>query len=128
MLVLSAPAAAQPTGQWLCISDQATGFTFESGKWRPTNFKAGDRYIIRRSKLKGVAWEVQNFGSKDIWPVATCDEDFNSYKFLFCHGFYEFKFNAASNRFLKAYLLGYYTNTREGEDTPSIEIGTCSEI
>jgi len=134
--ILPTGAAAQATGDWLCIADQSTGFSNHSGTWRSVDFNAGTRYIIKRSQRQGVAWEVQEFGKPALIPTAICKADFNQFKLLFCEGLgSDFRFNAATGRFLNTYLIGYYSYVpgqplmdKDGADTPSMEIGTCSAL
>lgn len=131
------PAAGQTGPAWLCITDQSTGFTNESGSgWRAADFKAGRRYLIKRGNREGVAWEVREFGDASPIPAAVCSEDFTELKVLSCRGILtEFKFNGASGRFLRTYIGGYWTYTPNHEffgsdsgDTPILEIGTCSSL
>lgn len=130
-----APTAvsAQSAGDWLCIGDQVTGFSKKGGVWHSVDFTAGTRYIIKRSAVQGYAWEVREFGSSAILAVALCKADFNEAQFLFCTGLGgEFRFNSRTLRFLNAYLIGYVPGdtafSKDGSDTPSIEIGTCSKL
>jgi hypothetical protein len=49
--LLPAAAATPPTGPFLCILDQSTGFAFDaqSKSWRETNFRAGKKLILKRT-------------------------------------------------------------------------------
>lgn len=39
----------------LCIEDSATGFNWTAGKWKQTNFKAGDRYVVSKLSVDEIA-------------------------------------------------------------------------
>lgn len=131
----STPAMAQVTA-WLCIADNALGFSKSSGSWAPARFTPGDKYVIRASQQQGVAWEVRLFGSQNPLADAICKQTFTSMKILNCTGILtEFHFNASTSRFIRTYLGGYWTYIpgdkmfgNDNSDTPYIEIGTCSAI
>jgi hypothetical protein len=149
MLLLTAAAApiALPVfaqDAYLCISDSATGLSFDKAtkKWDPTYLRAGNKYVFRRIKpeekqtflpdLPQVAWELFPFGKNGLY--ALCDE-FDSSNWIFCQyggtNTYDFQFNKNNSRFQLYYPYGYlYTppNFDEGNDTPFIEIGTCSPL
>ncbi len=125
---------------WLCITDKSNGFVYNTilKEWRDATFRVErNRYIIRKSDQGGNAFEVRKFGQPSGFPEAICKDGFEKGAgvFLHCNGFMgQFKFNRKTNRFLKTYLGGYWTyapgvnDTREGDDTPSIDIGTCSPL
>ena len=135
--VLPGAAVAQSSRTWLCISDKSTGFSNETvSGWRSADFTAGDRYIVKQGSQASGAWVVQPFGEENPFAAMTCPNDFTSDKILHCRGMLtEFKFNAGTGRFLRAYLGGYWTYVpgnpffgKDRGDTPQIEIGTCASL
>ena len=88
--------------------------------------------FVTKSKSKEYAWEVKKLG--DSFVVAYCKYDFSEYGALACESIYEFRMNNKNLRFIRVYPLGYWTDnvkgnpSKEGEDTPYIEIGKCSPL
>ncbi|MCI0400811.1 MAG: hypothetical protein L0Y67_08830 [Gammaproteobacteria bacterium] len=128
-----APLSAQAE-QYLCITDQVTGFAFNAAtkQWERTSFEAGSKYVIAESQS-----ETSTFNVKEIEPspaLLLCTSSFNETGFLFCEGFVgSFKFNRKNGRYLRAHLFGYfnvipgaYEITDATSDPPYIEIGKCS--
>lgn len=115
---------------YLCIPDLATGFAYQKNidKWVTTKFNvSGEKYLLTKNN-KGI-WEWRNFGEKS--PGIYCEEDFNEYGYISCSGFSQISFNNKNLRFLKIYKIGYVNKGiagKEGEDTPSMEIGTCTPL
>lgn len=138
MLFIAGNATAQDA--YLCIEDMATGFKYNeaSKEWERTNFKSGDKYLLTRAKEDSVIkakWELKRFGEDDSCG-SYCEKDFNSLGNLWCRGLYNFSMNKNTNRFLLAYLVGYYQDNnpasggrqKEGGDSPFIAIGKCSAL
>lgn len=135
-VVLLLTATSAWAESYLCISDQAAGFSFNKGqkKWSATTFQANNKYIIKRPPTgTNIEWFVTKFGSNDF-ATAFCARDFEDSGVLFCAGLRDFKFNKKNMRFLSTYSIGYFSDSpdsewsKEGGDTPSMEIGTCSLI
>jgi hypothetical protein len=145
--LLPVRAAIQPTGPYLCIVDQATGFSFDkkSKLWKPTNFAAGQKYVLKRvpngalDKYNAViaggdhaVWGVWEFGD-ETFAVAFCADDVISNGYLWCRGGSAVivNFNLQSLRFQRTYT-GFYASDlsvpEEHADTPVIEIGKCTAI
>jgi hypothetical protein len=70
----------------LCIQDAATGFNWESGKWKQANFKAGDRFIV--SKL--TRDEILKLESASCSPANVPDEFFGFRSVSACYTIKEF--------------------------------------
>lgn len=121
---------------YLCIADLATGFAFDKkqGTWGNTNFKPTGKYLVSKAMNKESNWEIKEVG--DSMAFAFCKDDFSENGSLPCGGFYEFRMNRNTLRFLRAYLIGYWTDgpkspdrlPSEGADTPAIHIGKCSPL
>jgi hypothetical protein len=129
---------------YLCIPDRVTGFVFnkESG-WQTSNFTTDQKYLLTRPNEderkilthlnKKAAWVVREIGGH--YPRAVCASEMNAQGFIFCDGLPDFKFNLKQNKYLSAYLTGYYNDDEEpdspfaeGKNTPYIEIGKCSPL
>lgn len=151
---LPAARAAPPTGPFLCIVEQATGFAFDrqSKSWHAANFRAGHKLIVKRTDralservpmLEVGAWAVWDFGD-DSEPEYQCGSEFSEVGVLWCEGTRVldalFGLNIRSHRFItdspygyiQAGLPGYLgvdgKPLPEGSNTPSIEIGTCASL
>jgi hypothetical protein len=130
-----AQAAQEPARGWACASQKTTGFSNASGEWISVDFAVQAKYVILPGRVAGTAWEVRS-GSRSDLVEAACPEDFSRLEVLHCRGtMTELKFNRATGRFLRAYLAGYWSYTpnapffsKDGGDTPLLEIGTCSKL
>ena len=115
---------------YLCIPETSAGFTFNKSqqKWVSTNFRVdGKKYLLSKSK-KG-DWEWKKFGQQN--SLEWCDGDFDEFGYLKCQLLGTITINKNTLRFQNYYPIGYVnksTTGNEGEDTPYIEIGTCSAI
>ena len=65
----------------ICIEDQAVGFNWKDGGWRKTNFKSGDRYIVRKLSAQEVdaekpmiCTEKQSNGFAGFQQISACYE------------------------------------------------------
>jgi len=139
---VSWPVAAQAQS-YLCIAESSAGIKFDksSKSWHPSADKSTTKYLITRPQpdfpLPKVSWVVRAFGEDNV--ISWCDEDFNKVGSLYCSGFgHEIKMNRNSNRFLLAYLDGYWLDKGdgardfrgqvEGDNEPHLKIGRCSKI
>lgn len=131
-LLFSIEARASDT--YLCLTEQTTGFSFDSARktWKSADFGSAKKIAITRSKAKSYAWDAREVG--DSQPGATCENDFNDAGNLFCSGVFELRFNRRQLRFLYVYPIGYWSDgdgkgsAREGENTPAMAIGTCKPL
>jgi len=141
-LLLSLLTTASYAGDsYLCVTEKVTGFIYDKaiGDWSVTSFNPDRQYVVSRARADGVAWEVVQVG--ETLPSAQCKSDFSSAGNLSCEGFHQFKMNRTNQRFLHAYLMGYWSDHsnetrtkgnpflfKEGENTPFVEIGTCRPL
>jgi hypothetical protein len=124
-----APAIALADAQaYLCIADQAVGFTYDKNlsAWKSTFFGVKDeRYFL---KLKDKHWRWSKLGSS----VESACNDFTSAGTIGCVGTEEVLFNRTTLRYQLYYPFGYIAQMTfesfEGSDTPYIEIGRCSAM
>jgi hypothetical protein len=126
---------------WLCIVENATGFSFDSRtkKWEPMHFNVDNRrYVVKKTTDTKHPWEVRKFGPQSSLADAWCEEGFNEAGFLHCSGLGgKFVLNRHTGRF-QAYFTGSYVSFNpkssyeifrsDGGDTPFIAIGNCSVI
>lgn len=132
VLVLATAADAQTPAtaqKYLCIADHATGFEFNlrAKGWRPSHFKADERYIVRKTGNSG-SWSVFKFGFKSPSCTGTDLKSGQNNYFNCLLG--EFVFHTGDLRYLYFYR-GSYLGSKGKEnspDTPFIEIGECSPI
>ena len=150
-LCVSTATHGQP---YLCISDMATGFVYESKRWRIANFHAGTKYLIKEDKKGNAAranahaelvqrlqqqgvpistiplerpqWIIQIFGS----TIELTDQCYVNGGTLSCDGSHEFRLNFETMKFLNAHTQGYWNPDAETSTVtvPYIEVGTCSSL
>lgn len=140
-LLSLAATAACAADSYLCVTQMVTGFVYDkdAGEWSSASFNANRRYVVSRARVDGFAWEVVQVG--ETRPSTLCKSDFTGAGNLSCEGSHQFKMNRTNRRFLHAYLMGYWTDRsgepgamgnpylfKEGENTPFVEIGTCSPL
>jgi hypothetical protein len=130
-----APVAAHPQS-WVCVADQAAGFTFNraANEWRSSVIPATEKFLVTRSDRPNFKWAVKPVGADT--PVALCGADFSDQGYLVCEGFELFRFNRKNLRFVSVHLHGYFSDSvpgvksefPEGEVTPKMAIGKCSQL
>jgi hypothetical protein len=140
LLLASSGARAQEVSSYICVTDMATGFRFDQGSktWQQARFNASSKYIVSRPKERSMfSWELREVGSQDTRGF--CKNDFNEVGNLFCDTMGgQFKFSKGTLRFIHTYAMGYWHDqnplvenkyrSKEGADTPFIEIGKCSPL
>lgn len=140
LLLASSGAWAQEVSSYLCVTDMANGFKFDAGSktWQHARFTASSKYIVSRPKEKSSwSWVLREVGSQDIRGF--CKSDINEVGNLFCDtGGGQFKFSKGTLRFINSHAMGYWHDqnplvenkyrSKEGADTPFIEIGKCSPL
>jgi hypothetical protein len=159
-LLLLVATVAVPTGfcragepdNWLCITDQAAGFSYDQGshRWIAAIFKPENKkYVVRPTRPEDMDYQHDfNNGFNDSvpykpttkWSIAeigdnfgfSCSGDFNEKGFLLCTtGLWDVMFGKNTLRFQIYYKFGYITGSSERDDnndTPSVEIGRCTPI
>ena len=63
LLVLSGVVNAEE--EYLCVGEQTTGFSYESGSWKQTNFHSGDKYLVRRYTIEDAKQIYSSHGDTD---------------------------------------------------------------
>ena len=135
ILLLAALPVLANAESYVCVEDQATGFSFNTTQkvWEKSGFHTDRKYLVKPNsdtslQLQG-KWIVSQIGHRA--PIAWSESDFTSAGELRFKGpFGEFAMNKKNLRFVTTYIIGYWTNwfPDEGEFTPFISIGTCSVL
>jgi hypothetical protein len=123
---------------YICAMDLQTGFAIgaSSDEWQVAEFKATDKFVVTRSRLKDGAWEVKKIGDKEA-SYACKDNVAKDKSVLVCSGLGDFRMNQNNGRFLLVYPIGFWTDIdgkdvsgtfKEGMNTPYMGIGTCSPL
>jgi hypothetical protein len=133
---LTISTAALGQDSYLCIADAIAGvdYSAETKRWTPSVFNHADKkYAFRRAKPgeksgdREFKWGLYRFGS--TVPRVACPTDFGDGTTIFCNDLTLFSFNKTTLRFQSIYPIGYVLPLgKEGNDTPAIEIGTCSPL
>ena len=131
-LLVTTTALSAESGSYLCITDKATGFSFDKERksWEEASFNIEPmRYILKPSPTKEHpnGWEVAQFG--EDFPLASCPDGFNTAQVIRCENMVLFIFDSQTGRFIYVYYIGYTRPFgKEGSDTPTLAIGKCSKI
>lgn len=118
--------------QFLCSPDAVGGVAFKPGQnqWVGTNFKTGPDLIISHPSADHFAYGhaeiiVTALGSNA--PHIWCESGFSTKGVLHCDvGFYTFKFNKSTLRFIEIYKVGFISGEDNNDNTPAISIGKCA--
>jgi hypothetical protein len=149
LLVASIATAEQRRdGSYLCVEEAAGGLFYNanSNKWEGATFRPSGKFILRlkfvqsRTEILGGVggmsisvddYQVTKEGGDSAVPcdrahkktaglydgVLICDATLHSYKFDF-----------QTNRFLRAYLVGFIDGKDSNDNTPHVAGGTCTKI
>ncbi len=136
-VLLSLVAGHASAQALLCTEDAAAGFVFDkqTKSWVATTAKPSHKYVVRKSSNSLAKLEIGELGTKA--PVAFCESDFEQEQ-VRCRGYFqEFFINRSEMRFTRIYYAGYWNESslkelapgrKEGDDSPSVFIGTCTGI
>lgn len=137
--MLASSVLAQSANGFICAEDQSTGFSFKTGRWTDASFKSSDKYVVTKAKgdepgASGSVWIVKELGQ--TVPSFWCKSGFSEKGALRCEGIGgEFALNHKNGRFLRTYVVGYWTDNipgdtffKEGANTPHLAIGKCSPL
>jgi len=106
----------------VCVPNFSVGYDFDAktNTWHPTNFDiTGERHTLHR-KSGRMSWST--VGGPSQIDLGCTEWDANG--FMKCGQ--GITVNRKRLRYLSAFTFGYATNEPDGEDTPMMEIGTCS--
>lgn len=109
---------------YLCIATQTAGFYFnnKNKQWESTKFQTSDVKYLLKKKSNG--WEFMDFGSN----AGLACGNFHQSRLKCDLILGELYFDNKTLRFLKTYVTGYIDGRNSNEDTPSVQIGSCSPL
>jgi hypothetical protein len=120
---------------YICIPTARTGFSVNPStkKWEQTRFRIDDdKKILKKNKDK---WEWRKFGDKYANSDCTnggetnSKEGFNSAGYMFCSVIGgSMRVSKNTLRYIETYEMGFVDGKDKNDDTPMIEIGTCSPL
>lgn len=134
----SAWAQTQAAEQWLCVTDQATGFNYDpaSKSWRGTTYKPDDlKYILRQPKTgettpRPAAWVLSRFG--EARPSDFCASDFRATTLICPDLSTLLVFNRTTLHFTRTrtgdYFWGEFDANPNMRGSPAVEIGRCTPL
>jgi len=124
------------TGQnaFICIPDSATGFSYNEStkKWERAKFNVNSAKKIL--KKNGAVWEWRVFGEKYGWSNCGGGDskneiEFNSSGFMFCDVLGgHIRMSKNTLRYVETYEIGFIDGKDNNDNTPFIEIGTCTPL
>lgn len=122
--------------QFLCVSEQSTGFRWKNGSWRQEDFKVGEKYLVVAVPEyehfgEKVNYEIRTFGSDKVEHRCRGDDPVsNEYgTSIMCGGVgYGLRMDTKTMRFQEVFGLGYVEGWDKPESTPAFTIGTCSRL
>jgi len=109
---------------YLCIPKSATGYSYiqVTNSWEMTSFSVGnDKYLL---KNKSKSWNWDRFGESNSF--STCKEIGSQISCARLGG--DVIFDKKTLRYLRTYIAGYVDGVNNNNNTPLIEIGTCSPL
>ena len=128
VLWVLASASVYAEERYMCVPDQAAGFSFDqnSSRWKSVNLQAEkERYIISGETLTDSSLSIVSAGAN--YDECRSDKGFsNTNEAYFECIFGEFIFNKNTGRFLRTYTAGYIDGLDNNQNTPAILIGRCS--
>ncbi|QTP59551.1 hypothetical protein HNO53_12990 [Billgrantia antri] len=134
-LMIGVSTSANAEDKYICAADSSVGFAYNqlTQTWNNASFNSEARYVVSEpGESEESEYVITEIGQQ--FPDGFCKNGFNEYGFLHCNTIGgSFKFNRNTGRYLLAYHFGYYSvpkedlgTVEEGNNTPYIEIGTCS--
>jgi hypothetical protein len=153
-LTTSSYAIDARSAAFYCTPDAAGGVSFneQQGKWTGTIFRPGKAFVLklnfvssdRKKMFPQFSTDLSTVNSFDVavteagssveapctnlngskLPVEVWDDGW-----LRCNwSLSDFRFKVETNRFLKAYLIGYIDGSDKNSDTPAVTVGVCTKI
>lgn len=130
MLIALVPECALALDTYQCTSQFATGFAMDATtkKWKVAQFQGSGPFVLVKDAQD--KWSI----NADTGIPYSCNDNGRE---IFCSvGPLVFRMNKHTERFLHAHLEGFFTDyewlplpepfgSKEGQDTPFMEIGTC---
>jgi len=144
------------SGSYFCTGDAVGGVSYNNGagKWEGAVFSSGDQYILNvkffgeveniyRTDIRAYFITFSEHGNKATAASETsCDTKIDelrkinsSLSYISDQGSFscrviggDLNVNLLNGRFLQSYVWGYVDGADDNNNTPNIEIGTCSRI
>jgi hypothetical protein len=116
-------SVAQAQDTYLCIPKSATGYSYEKStkSWEITSFNVrNEKYLLKK---KSGIWSWDEFGQNT--SLSECKELITK---INCRLAGELIFDKKTLRYLRTYIAGYVDGVNNNNNTPLIEIGTCSPL
>jgi len=118
---------------YLCIAETSGNIAFndDTGKWEGSNSEAGNKFLLKINDKEYLSFAatVTNFGQKKPMFICLKGDEHTYAKSQICKGFYgRFVYSLETLRFLRSYLAGYIDGKDNNNNTPYIQIGTCSPL
>jgi len=130
--------------RFLCIAEKATGFSFDAGDWKSTEFTVDEKFILtkepisekKKEEFKGTVWRdvTTGYSIKEVGKSGLSGVISNwcalSHESLYCNDSIKtFGLNLKNLRFIVSSPWGYWNSTSDKKsDTPFLMIGRCSEF
>jgi hypothetical protein len=140
VLLAATPATAlcfeRKNSVYFCTAQFEGGVAYDdtTKQWHGTIFQPTGNFVVRVTYLQLDEYEVSitDQGESKSYGCTghnATNPKIGEYDFLDCYRLgSEYQFNFKTNRFLKAYLLGYLDGRDNNENTPSISGGVCTKI
>jgi hypothetical protein len=140
--------------EYLCVGKQTTGFSYESGIWKQTNFHSGDKYLVKRYTIEDAKQFYSSYGitnagmekslnflksegyigffaffslDEQRWDPQLCDPKKSNVEKgnYWCH---DFRFNTKTLKFIRMEDAHYtlFEDEPGPNLSPFITIGNCS--
>jgi hypothetical protein len=134
LICLLSPAIASSNvdGPYLCLPEDATGFSFDKSEWRTVSFNvSNERFLVKaleeKDKKKSdtksqFTHGIYPHGNK--YPAMKCRYS-DATEAFYCDGIGEAIFSTRTGRFIRTYVAGYWSGDSV-DDAPYIMKGKCS--
>lgn len=114
--------------QYLCIEDQATGYTYKKNtdSWKKSSFVAGKKFLVKTTKKDSKDYMTATIFGQSV-PEYQCHNKLRN-DFRCADNYGHFIFNENNLKFIMSYVVGYTDGEKSSSDTPTISIGTCTPL
>lgn len=125
LVCLCGPAqrATADEPKFFCVPIGATGFFWENGRWGQATFNVEDAKYLIAIRTGEENYSVSEVGKEYAQQCRPLDG-----QVLRCGLIEQWYVNVDKLRYLKTYPAGYWNGNDSNDDTPHIEIGSCSRI
>ena len=143
----SSVAQQRRDGAYFCTEEFVGGLSYNENtkKWESSRFKPHRKFVLRlkfiqaQSKKKSYGeynyaeYETTVTGAGETFAApctsGTSPVERLSYEVMSCQAlFMDYHFHFKTNRFIRAFLFGYFSGVDNNDDTPSVAGGICTKI